>query len=76
MTNMDMGTQIVSMSLNECANLITQTVDDIQKLLKELHFYRHSDEGRYNVKMRIQQQQQRLAYLEDAYTEILKMKGE
>ena len=73
---MDMETSIVNMSLNEYAKLITQTVDEITKLLKELHFYRNSDEGRYNVKMRIQQQQQRLSYLEDAYVEIYKMKGE
>lgn len=73
---MDIGTATINMSLNEYAKLITQTVDEIQKLLKELHFYRHSDEGRYNVKMRIMEQQQRLAYLEDAYTEIFKMKGE
>lgn len=73
---MDIGTATINMSLNEYSKLIQQTVDEIIKLLKELHFYRNSDEGRYNVKMRIQQQQQRLAYLEDAYTEIFKMKGE
>lgn len=73
---MDIGTATINMSLNEYAKLITETVYEIQRLLKELHLYRNNDKLRYKFKLKIMEQQQRLAYLEDAYCEIFKMKGE